>query len=64
MVKEIELKNLDLYKSKEGKGKGKRKGKKNARLSLISNVILKAKRQVKTSFFPFIRSFINIYKGN
>ena len=43
MVKEIELKNLDLYKSKEGKGKGKGKGKKNARSSLILNVILKAK---------------------
>ena len=54
MVKEIELKNLDLYKSKEGKGKGKRKGKKNARLSLISNVILKAKWQVRISFFPFV----------
>jgi len=33
-----------LYKSKEGKGKGKGKGKKNACSSLISNVILKAKR--------------------
>ena len=43
MVKEIELKNLDLYKSKEGKGKGKGKRKKNACLSLILNVILKAK---------------------
>jgi len=43
LVKEIELKNLDLYKSKEGKGKGKGKGKKNARSSLILNVILKAK---------------------
>ena len=64
MVKEIKLKNLNLYKSKEGKGKGKGKGKKNARLSLISNIILKAKRQVRTSFLPFIQSFINIYKGN
>jgi hypothetical protein len=53
-----------LYKSKEGKGKGKGKGKKNARSSLISNVILKAKRQVRISFLPFIQSFINIYKGN
>ena len=54
MVKEIELKNLDLYKSKEGKGKGKGKGKKNARSSLILNVILKAKQQVRISFLPFI----------
>jgi hypothetical protein len=43
LVKEIKLKNLDLYKSKEGKGKSKRKGKKNAYSSLILNVILKAK---------------------
>ena len=64
MVKEIKLKNPNLYKSEEGKGKGKGKGKKNARLSLISNIILKAKRQVRTSFLPFIQSFINIYKGN
>ena len=45
-----------MYKSKEGKGKGKSKGKgkKNARSSLILNVILKAKQQVRISFLPFI----------
>jgi len=66
LVKEIELENLNLYKSKEGKGKenGKGKRKKNACLSLISNIILKAKQQVRISFLPFIQSFINIYKGN
>jgi len=56
LVKEIELENLNLYKSKEGKGKenGKGKRKKNACLSLISNIILKAKQQVRISFLPFI----------
>jgi hypothetical protein len=56
LVKETELENLDLYESKEGKGKGKSKGKgkKNACSSLILNVILKAKRQVRISFLIFV----------